>query len=489
MSTHPSSAKKGNGWIIILMIGAFFTVLNSTVMSNVIPVIMKEFDVTTSAAQWLTTIYMLTAAIVVPTSAFLMSRYSIRTLYLTCMAVFTVGTILAGFAPSFAILLVARVIQALGASIIMPLLMNILFKAFPEEKRGKAMGLFGLVLIFAPAIGPTLAGLILEAGSWKTIFNIIWPITLIVFIFSYIKLEKEEAPSGGKFDFLSVLLSAIGFGTLIYGFSSAGTKGWDDAIVITCLIVGVIGLILFIIRQNHLEKPMLNFRIFQHSQFTLSVVVFCTVIFAMYSVMITVPIYLQTVRGMSALDSGLLMMPGSILMGLLMPINGNLYDRFGVKPLLWIGFPLMIISSILFSNLTISTSFAFVCVAYIIRMLGVGIVQVPMQTNALNALKESEVTHGSAMVNTLQQLVGAVSTSLIITMVSNRTKTHVKDLLQEASQSGQSITDAVKETLTHQAMVSGNNDAFIMTIVVAVVGLLFGLFVKNRKGMGKAGHH
>ncbi len=485
-----ANQKKGNGWIIILMIGAFFTVLNSTIMSNVIPIIMEEFSVSSTAGQWLTTIYMLTAAILVPTSAFLMSKFSIRTLYLSCMAVFTIGTILAGFAPSFAFLLIARVIQAAGASIIMPLLMNILFKAFPEEKRGKAMGLFGLVLIFAPAIGPTLAGLILEVSSWQTLFHIIWPITILVFIISFMKLEKEPKPDGaGDLDILSLILSAIGFGASIYGLSNAGSKGWGDTIVLTFLIIGIVGLILFIIRQNKLEKPMLNFRIFMNRQFTISVVVFMTVIFAMYTVMITVPIYLQTVRGMSALTSGLLMMPGSLLMGLLMPINGTLYDKYGVKPLLWIGFPLMIISSILFSNLTISTSFTFVCIAYVIRMLGVGIVQVPMQTNALNALDEKEVTHGSAMVNTLQQVVGAVSTSLIITIISMRSNHHGHELMKGAMKNGEQLTGSLKETIQNQAMIAGNNDAFLITIVVAVVGLIFGLFIKNKKGAGKRAHH
>lgn len=489
MSDTAQTQKKGNGWLVILMIGAFFTVLSTTVMSNVIPVIMNEFDVSTSAAQWLTTMYMLIAAILVPTSAFLMSRFSIRTLYLSCMAIFTVGTLIAGFAPTFSILLIARAIQAIGASIIMPLLMNILFKAFPEEKRGKAMGLFGLVLIFAPAIGPTFAGLILEVANWNVIFHIIWPISLIVLIISYMKIEKDPKPTGGPFDLLSVILSAIGFGTLIYGFSNAGSRGWDDAIVLTCIAVGVVGLILFIVRQTKLEHPMLNFGIFLNKQFTISIIVFCTVVFAMYSVMITVPIYLQTVRGLSPLTSGLLMMPGSILMGLLMPINGKLYDRFGVKPLLLIGSPLMIFASIMFSNLTITTSYAFVCIAYIIRLVGVGIVQVPMQTNAMNSLTEKEITHGSAMVNTLQQLVGAISTSLIITMISTRSSTHGEELAAEALKNGQTLTDSLKVSITNEAMILGNNDAFIVTIFVAVIGLVVGLFIKNRKGLGKAGHH
>lgn len=408
--------------------------------------------------------------------------------FLTCIAVFTVGTMLGGFTPSFTVLLVARVVQALGASLIMPLLMNIVFKAFPQEKRGKAMGLFGLVLIFAPAIGPTLAGLILKVADWPALFHMVWPVTLIVFIFAYMKLEKDKETQPGKIDVLSVILSVIGFGVTIYGFSSIGKSGWGDPIVITSLVIGVLGIIGFVIRQLKMKTPMLNFRIFSISQFTLSIVVFCTIIFAMYSVMIPVPIYLQTVRGLTPLESGLIMMPGSILMGLLMPVNGTLYDKFGFKPLLWIGFPLMIIASIMLSNFTMTTSFTFVCIAYILRMVGVGIVQLPMQTNALNALSEEEVTHGSAMASTLQQVVGAISTSLIVSIISSRAASHGKAMMVTAMERGQAITEDIKAKISMEAMVAGNNDAFLMSIGVAVLGLIIGLFIKNRIGGGK-GHH
>lgn len=335
MVSSENSPKKSYTWLIILMVGAFFTVLSTTLMSNVTPIIMSEFEVSAFSAQWLTTAYMLTAGILVPTSAFLMSKYSTRFLFLTCMAVFTVGTLLGGLAPNFLILITARIIQALGASLMIPLLMNICFKSFPPEKRGKTMGLFGFILIFAPAIGPTLAGLILEVAHWKVLFHMIWPITLIVFILAYIKLENDKQTQPGRIDHWSVFYSVLGFGGSIFAFSSAGDRGWGDALVIVSLLVGVCSLVLLVLRQNKLVEPMLNFKIFLNRNFTMSVIIFCIVIFAMFSVMIPVPIYLQSVRGMSALQSGLLMMPGAILMGLLMPVNWTLYDKFGVKPLVW----------------------------------------------------------------------------------------------------------------------------------------------------------
>ncbi|WP_081757149.1 DHA2 family efflux MFS transporter permease subunit [Gorillibacterium massiliense] len=489
MSSTKTPPKQSYGFLVILMVGAFFTVLCSTLMSNVTPIIMSKFGISASTAQWMTTVYMLTAGILVPTSAFLLSKYSTRRLFLLCMGVFTIGTLLGGLAPNFAILIIARVIQALGASLVMPLLMNILFSTFPPDKRGKAMGLFGFILIFAPAIGPTIAGLVLEVASWRALFHLIWPITLIVFLFAYFKLESNKETQPGRIDILSVLLSALAFGGIIYAFSSAGKRGWDDAVVIVSLIVGILGLVTLILRQNKLAEPMLSFKIFLNPKFTVSIITFCIILFAMYSVMIPMPIYLQSVRGISALKTGLLMMPGSVLMGLLMPVNGTLYDKFGVKPLVWVGFPLILIASVMLSQMSLSTTFFYICLAYALRMVGVGIVQIPMQTNSMNSLDEKEFAHGTAMTNTLQQVVGAISSSLIITTITTRATAHGKDLMKEALQNGTALTQQLKETISHQAMIAGTNDAYLISIAVVVVGFIFGLFVKTKKSQKGAHHH
>ncbi|WMT43277.1 DHA2 family efflux MFS transporter permease subunit [Paenibacillus sp. D2_2] len=468
-----------------VMIGAFFAILCNTLMSNAIPTIMKAFDVGASSATWLTTGYMLVSGIIIPTSAFFLNKFSIRNLFLWSMGLFTIGTIIGGFAPNFTFLIIARIIQACGGSILSPLLMNLLYSSFPPEKRGKSMGLVGLILIFAPAIGPTISGLILEVASWEWLFHMIWPVTLIITIISFKIMKKDKETQPGSLDVLSVILSAIGFGGIIYGFSTASKQGWDSSIVIICLVAGVLGLAAFVIRQNFLEKPMLNFKIFLNPKYTLSILVLITTIFGMYSVMIPVPLFMQNILGMTALKSGLIMLPGAMIMGLLAPINGKLFDRFGIRPLILVGFPFMIVASVILGNLGLETASWVICITYAIRLIGVGMVQMPLQTNALNALKPEEISHGTAMNSTLGQTVGAITSSLIVTLISNRTVFHGKEMLEEqkANMIGMSA-DAIqklKETISIDAFIAGNNDTFLFSIVIAVIGLVVGLCLKSKK--------
>ncbi|MGN4425460.1 DHA2 family efflux MFS transporter permease subunit [Bacillus cereus group sp. MYBK30-1] len=470
-----------------VMIGAFFAILCNTLMSNAIPTIMKTFDVGASSATWLTTGYMLVSGIIIPTSAFLLNKYSIRNLFLWSMSLFTIGTIIGGFAPSFGFLIAARIIQAMGGALLSPLLMNLLYTSFPPEKRGKSMGFVGLILVFAPAIGPTISGLVLKVTTWEWLFHMIWPITLIITLISFKIMKKDKETQPGSLDVLSVILSAIGFGGIIYGFSSASKEGWDSAIVIICLIAGVLGVAAFVIRQNFLEKPMLNFKIFLNPKYTLSVIVLITTIFGMYSVMIPVPLFMQNIQGMTALKSGLIMLPGALIMGILSPINGKLFDRFGMRPMVLIGFPLMIIASVILGNLTLGTASWVICITYAIRLIGVGMVQMPLQTNALNALKTEEVPHGTAMNSTLSQTIGALTSSLIITLISNRTEFHANEMFAEhkGSMIGMSADalQQLKQTISIDAFIAGNNDTFMFSIVIAVIGLILGLFLKSKKRM------
>ncbi|MBK5487504.1 MFS transporter [Bacillus sp. TH17] len=245
-------------------------------------------------------------------------------------------------------------------------------------------------------------------------------------------------------------------------FSAVGKEGLDSTVVIVSLIAGVLGIAAFVIRQNFLEKPILNFKIFLNPKYTLSIFVLITTIFAMYSVMISVPLFLQNIQGMTALKSGLIMLPGAMIMGLLAPINGKLFDRFGIRPLILIGFSLMIVASVILGNLGLETASWVICLTYAIRLIGVGMVQMSLQTNALNALKPEEVSHGTVMNSTLGQTVGAITSSLIVTLISNRTQFHGTEMLKEhkSEMIGMSA-DAIqklKKTISIDAFIAGNND-------------------------------
>ena len=311
------------GIIAVLMIGAFISFLNNTLLNIALPSIMKELEIGAATVQWLTTGFMLVNGILIPTTAFLIQKYSVRHLFLAAMGLFTLGTILAGVAHIFPILLAGRMLQAAGSAILMPLLMNVMLVSFPVEKRGAAMGVFGLILMFAPAIGPTLSGWIVEHYNWRMLFHFITPIAIIVVLIGFFLLKDKKEKVDIRLDFFSLLLSSIGFGGLLYGFSSAGNKGWDSPYVYGTISVGVISLVWFILRQIKKEEPFLNFRVYQYPMFALSSVISMVVNMAMFSGMILLPIYVQTLRGISPMDAGLLMMPGALLMALCLRLQGN----------------------------------------------------------------------------------------------------------------------------------------------------------------------
>ncbi|TYR81263.1 DHA2 family efflux MFS transporter permease subunit [Priestia megaterium] len=468
------------GMIAILLIGAFISLLNETLLNVALPSIKTDLDVTMSTVQWLSTGYMLVNGIMIPTTAFLIQRYSVRGLFLTAMLLFTTGTILAGAAPVFSILLTARMIQASGAAIMMPLLMNVLLTNFPIEKRGAAMGIFGLVMIFAPAIGPTLSGWLIEHFDWRMLFHLVTPIAVLVLVLAFILLKDQKEKVNINLDFLSLVLSTLGFGGLLYGFSSAGDKGWDSPEVYGTIIVGVISLILFIVRQFKLDTPMLEFRIFKYPMFALSSAISIVITMALFSAMLLMPLYVQTVRGISPLDSGLLMLPGALVMGVMSPITGKLFDKFGARTLAVIGLTITAVTTYFFSHLSLTTTYTELIILYTIRMFGMSMVMMPVMTNGLNQLPAQFNPHGTAMNNTLQQVSGAIGSALLVTVMSNRTEFHAKELADAAMQNATAAPTAdMQHQLGMQAMVQGINDSFAISVVLLIVALLLSLFMKR----------
>ena len=348
----------------------------------------------------------------------------------------------------------------------MPLLMNVLLTSFPIEKRGSAMGILGLVMTFAPAIGPTLSGWIIENYEWRFLFYMIIPFAVIVLLLAIFKLKDRKERSNATLDTLSLIYSSIGFGGLLYGFSSAGKKGWGDIEVYGTLVVGTIALILLVIRQFKLEKPMLDFRVYKYPMFSLASVISIVVNMAMFSAMILMPIYLQNLRGISPLDSGLLMLPGAIIMGIMSPITGKLFDKFGGRILAIIGLSITVITTYFFSQLTLDTTYGSLIAIYSIRMFGMSMVMMPVMTNGMNSLPARMNPHGTAVNNTLNQVSGAIGSALLVSVMTSRTKVHINEL------GPQGIV---------QATVEGINDAFFIATFIAALALVLAFFVKRPK--------
>jgi EmrB/QacA subfamily drug resistance transporter len=476
------------GLFAVLMIGAFIAFLNNTLLNIALPSIMKDLDVDASTVQWLTTGFMLVNGVLIPTTAYLIQKYSVRHLFLASMGLFTIGTILAGFAHAFPLLLAGRMIQASGSAILMPLLMNVMLVSFPVEKRGTAMGIFGLILMSAPAIGPTLSGWIIEHYDWRMLFHFVTPIAAAVLVLGFLLLKDKKDKVDIRLDVFSVLLSSLGFGALLYGFSSAGSKGWDSPLVYGAITLGVISLGWFIYRQLQMERPLLNFRIFKYPMFALSSSISMVLTMAMFSGMLLIPIYVQTIRGITPLDAGLMMLPGALLMSIMSPITGKLFDKFGGRILAIIGLSIMTVTTYYFSVLTLETSYNYLMILHALRMFGMSMVMMPVSTNGLNQLPARYYPHGTAMNNTLQQVSGAIGTALLVTIMSNRTEAYAKDLAADAMKNAAGQPTPTPEALAEiqqqiamKAMLEGINYSFLVSVFITAVALILAFFIKRAK--------
>jgi EmrB/QacA subfamily drug resistance transporter len=474
------------GIISILMIGAFIAFLNNTLLNIALPSIMADLEVDASTVQWLTTGFMLVNGVLIPTTAFLIQKYSVRKLFLVAMGLFTAGTILAGIAHAFPILLAGRMTQAAGSAIMMPLLMNVMLVSFPIEKRGAAMGIFGLVLMGAPAIGPTLSGWLIEHYDWRMLFHFVTPIAVIVLLVGFFLLKDKKEKVNIKLDFLSVLLTSVGFGGLLYGFSSAGKQGWDSPQVYLTIAIGAISLLLSILRQLKQDKPMLNYKIFKYPMFALSSVISMVITMAMFSGMLLLPIYVQTVRGISPFDAGLMMLPGALIMALMSPITGKLFDKFGGRALAVVGLVITVITSYLFSQLTLETTYTQLLLLFSVRMFGMSMVMMPVSTNGLNQLPARFYPHGTAMNNTLQQVSGAIGTALLVTVMSNRAESKAKELGEAAmakltEQPTPEALAQMEQQIMMSATLDGINFAFFVSVFIAALALVLALFMKRAK--------
>ncbi|WP_134699654.1 MDR family MFS transporter [Ammoniphilus sp. YIM 78166] len=462
------------GMLSILMIGAFLSLLNNTLLNIALPSIMSELHVEASTVQWLTTGYMLVNGILIPTTAYLIQKYSVRQLFLSAMGIFTIGSLLAATAPAFSLLLAGRMTQAAGSAIMMPLLMNVMLVSFPIDKRGTAMGVFGLIMMGAPAIGPTLSGWLIEHYDWRMLFYVVTPVAVAVFAIGIFLLKDKKGKVDLHLDTVSVVLSTIGFGGLLYGFSSAGKEGWASPQVYGTILLGIAAITIFILRQSKREQPMLNFAIFKYPMYTLSITISMVITMALFSGMVLMPIYVQTIRGISPLDAGLMMMPGAIIMALMSPVTGKLFDKYGGRTLAIVGLSLLTVTSYLLARLTLETTYTYLVVLYSVRMLGMSMVMMPVSTNGLNQLPKRFYPHGTAMNNTMQQVSGAIGTALLVTVMSNQTKTHAAELVR-AGQGG------MTEEVMIKAMLEGINDAFFVSVFIAGLGLVLSFFIKRAK--------
>lgn len=460
---------KRNLIVTIMLLSAFVAMLNQTILNTALPAMIADLGIPETTAQWLITGFMLVNGIMIPLTAFLIDKYSTRQLYIFSMAAFLIGSIVAAFAPSFSILMVARVVQAIGAGILLPLMQFIVFMVFPVEKRGFAMGLTGIVAQSAPAIGPTLTGVLIDFSSWHLPFIVVAVISLIAFVVGIFYVENLGQSKPTVLDKRSVVYSTIGFGLILYAFSIVGHVGPLSPLFIISLILGIAIVAIFTMRQLRIDNPLLSMAVFKNKTFTLSAIASMMIYIGIVGPALLIPIYVQTGLGLSAFLSGIVILPGAVVNAFMSTYTGKIYDKYGVKVLVIPGFILLIIMTILYIFLTAHTPFWYVVLIYAIRMFSVALLMMPLNTAGLNALENKEVSHGNATImNSLRIIAGAIGTAISITVLSIVSRNF---MAEHGSSAG----------ALRQATINGVDAAFIFTTVLIVIGFILSLFIKETK--------
>ncbi len=465
------------GRTIAALVAATFTVfLNETIMINAIPRLMADFHVDARAAQWLSTAFMLAMAVVIPVTGWLLQRVRTRALFLTAMSIFICGTVLAAAAWSFPVLVAARVVQAGGTAIMMPLLMTTLMSIVPADERGKVMGNVTMAISVAPALGPTASGLVLDFMSWRWIFLLVLPFAVVVTAAGLRFLDDVGEPRALPLDWVSVPLAAVGFGGLVYGLSQLGA---GDAVLPVdpwwMVAGGLAAIAVFAWRQVRLARegsPLLNLSTLAIPRYTHALALMAAAFMAMLGAMILLPLYLQDVRGLSTLATGLMLMPGGLAMGLLGPTVGKLYDRYGARVLVLPGAIGCTLLLAVLARVDMHTPYWVILADYTAMLVCLSFVFTPVFTLGLGALPAQLYSHGSSLLGTVQQLAAAAGAALVVTVMSS----HAGDLVRE----GHSGLDA---------MAGGMRWAFGLAALISLTVLVLAATLPSGRGAGAHAAH
>ncbi|MFI6362275.1 MDR family MFS transporter [Nocardia sp. NPDC050630] len=460
----PASGGRTPTVIRVLVLATFVVILNETIMINAIPRLMADLEVTERAAQWVSTAFMLTMAAVIPTTGWFLQRVSTRRAYAVAMGVFLAGTALSAVAPSFGVLLLGRIIQAGGTAIMMPLLMTTLMTVVPEQDRGRVMGNVTLAISVAPALGPVVSGMVLQIGSWRWLFVLVLPITAVVTWLGLRRLENVGEPQAGAIDWSSVVFAALGFGGLVFGLSRFESDNYTSPALIVAAGSALIAV--FVFRQLRLQRigtPLLDLRVLLSGTYTKALVLMSVAFMAMLGSMILLPLYLQNLRGLSPLQTGLLVMPGGLAMGLLGPTVGRLFDRFGGRVLVIPGSIGIAAALAGFTQISMSMPYWQLLALHILLMVSLAAAFTPVFTLGLGALPQHLYSHGSSMLGTLQQVAAAFGTALVVTVMSARSTGLVSD-----------GTDPVT------AHLDGMRLAFLVSAALALIVIVMAVLLPSR---------
>lgn len=455
-------SKEQKRMVAVLLSGAVLVVLNQTLLSPALPSIMEHMGVDATTVQWLTSAYALTEAVVIPLAAWFMGRFSTRRLFIGGMMLFGAGSLVAAIAPVFAVLLVGRIMQAMATGVLMVMVMSLILLSFPRESRGQAMGLVGLVIAFAPAIGPSLGGFLVDVVGWRILFAIVVVIDVVVIAFAARTLVNYEGFERTSADAVSVVLSTLGLISLLYGLSSITSSG-DVALCVVLIVVGLVLVSLYARRQFKLDVPMLRLEVFKSRRYRTGVCTVALLQACLIGLGVLMPLYIQDVLGYSATVSGLVTLPGAVLGACVGLMAGRAFDRWGVRAITLVGAAVMLVGNIGMVMYGAQSPLLFVILANMIASIGVQMLTTPINTWGVNSLDNELVQHATSVTNTMNQVGGSLGTALIMSFSALGTSL--------ATQGGE-----LERTF------AGYHLSFEVALVLAIIVCLLIVFcVRNRK--------
>lgn len=460
--------------LVVVIVGIFMTMLDTTIVNLALPRIMTFFGADVEQAQLVLTGYMLALAVVMPATGFVSDRLGPRRAFLLCLVFFTVGSALCGFAWDLQSLVLFRVLQGLGGGMMMPLGMTVIFQVVPEEERGLMMSLFGVPLMLAPILSPTLGGYLIEYVNWRVIFTLNIPVGIVGFVLGLLWLPRLPIRPHLRFDVVGFALAAVGFSSLLYGLSHAPGDGWRAPHIVVLVAGGAFALLIWVIVELTVAEPLLELRVFRSYVYSLATVVNFIVTAGIFSSMFLLPIFLQNVRGLSAIQTGLLLLPQAVAATVSLPISGRLFDRVGPRPLMLVGLAIQAYSAFRLARLDFTTSNAEVQEILVIRGLSMGLVGMPAMTAAMNTIPPHLVARASSLTNVLRQIFATFGTAIFATVLQGREAFHYATLAQGVtaqSPATQALLGSVARLATEHGLTAAQAQAAAVGILTREVVL------------------
>jgi len=461
-------------WLTLtLILGTFCTALTTNMLVTAYPTLMTKFSISSATVQWLTTGSLLVMGIMIPVSAWLLNNFSLRVIYVAALSCFLGGLIISYTAANFQLILLGRLVQALGIGITFPTIQTVLLVIYPPEKRGTMMGLGGIVIGLAPALGPTVSGWILDNASWRDLFGMMIPPVIVVLLLAIFTVKPVIPLKKSPLDAGAIALSTLGFGSLLYGFSSVGNSGWSAPIVWGSIIVGILLITGFVWREWPQAQPLLNIRLLKVPSFTIASLITALANTAMIGIQVVLPMYLQNVRGLTPLQSGLMILPGALLYGVISLVSGRAYDHIGGRRLALMGMFLLTLGTLPFAFLTQQTPYPYILFEYIVLMSGVALVAMPLTAASSVDLTGIQLSHGTAINSTMRQVMTSMGTAILGSVLTNVT-TQAKPAAALLAHAPLAYRDQL-----YTAAMQGFHAAFLVATVMGMLGLILAGLVKK----------